>query len=86
MPRGHKITTMQKLLILSVYVSVVKEAKSSLFPDKALRSAVKSTAEQVGLHYETVRKIISKTSRRETLWNLENPSIADARNSSKPLS
>ena len=50
-PSGYKITSAQKLLIVSVYATIVKAARSSLFPDKALRSAVKKTAEQVGLNY-----------------------------------
>ena len=65
MPSGCKITSAQKLLILSVYLSIVHAAKSSLFPDKALRSAVKKTAEQVGLNYQTVRTIISENERND---------------------
>jgi hypothetical protein len=58
MPRGRRITTTQKLLILSVYVAVVHEAKSTVLVSKALRCTVKTTTEKVDLHYETVRKVI----------------------------
>jgi hypothetical protein len=64
MSSGCKITSPQKLLILSVYVRVVQAAKSSLLPDKAIRSAVKKTAEHVGLNCRTACQLISKNEQR----------------------
>ena len=68
-----------------MYVSIVQAAKSSLFPDKALRSAVKKTAEQVGLNYRTVCKIISENERSDEFVESRKPVSVDARNWSKPL-
>jgi hypothetical protein len=55
---GYEITRAQKLLICRV-CSHVQAATSLLFPYKALRIAVKKSAEQVGLNYQNGREIIS---------------------------
>jgi ABC-type glutathione transport system ATPase component len=71
MSSGCKKASPKNLLILSVYVSTVLAAKSSLFPHEAIRSAVKKPAEHVGLNCRTASHIIGENERSDEFCGIE---------------